>query len=121
MQKQPFNRSITTACKGLRVFFRMERNGKVQLTIAVVTTIAAVIFETSIIEMMLLIGCYALVMSLEMINTAIEEICNIIQPNYHPSIKVIKDVAAAAVMCSSIASILIGCMMFIPKIINLIS
>ena len=52
-----------------------------------------------------------------MINTAIENLCNVVQEEYHPIIKIVKDVAAAAVMWAAIISIIIGIIIFSPKIL----
>ena len=68
------------------------------------------------IEWTILILCMILVLSLEMINSAIEKICDLIQPNQHPQIKIIKDVAAGAVLLASIGAAIIGAIILLPKL-----
>ncbi len=116
MQKQTFAHALLHAANGIHCFFKTERNGKIQLIVAVITLLIAFVVKISAIEWMAIVGCIALVICLEMVNTAIELLCNMVEPNYNTSIKTIKDLAAAAVFCSSIASIIVGGIIFIPKI-----
>ena len=58
----------------------------------------------------------AIVLSAEMLNTAIEKLCDLVQPEVHPQIKIIKDLAAAAVLWLSIGSAIAGLVIFLPKI-----
>jgi diacylglycerol kinase len=69
---------------------------------------------------MVLLGCIASVLSFEMINSAIEKICNLVHPTYHPAIKTIKDMAAGAVLFVSVISSIIGAIIFLPKILQLL-
>jgi diacylglycerol kinase len=55
-----------------------------------------------------------------MINSALEHLCNLVQRDYHPLVKKIKDVSAGAVLVASIISVVIGLIIFIPKIFALI-
>jgi diacylglycerol kinase len=70
----------------------------------------------STVEWCLILFSIALVLSLEMVNTAIERVCNMQTTEFHPAIKVIKDVAAAAVLLSSVIAAIIGMLVFIPHI-----
>jgi diacylglycerol kinase len=56
---------------------------------------------------------------MELLNTAIEKICDLITKDIHPIIKVIKDIAAAAVLIAAIGSFLSGVIIFLPKILDL--
>jgi diacylglycerol kinase len=51
-----------------------------------------------------------------MINSAIEKLCNLVHPTYHPAVKVIKDISAGAVLWISVMSSIIGIIIFLPKI-----
>lgn len=59
----------------------------------------------------------ALIMAIEGVNTAIEEIANFIHPEHHPKIGLVKDLAAGAVFIVATAAIVIGCIIYIPKIL----
>lgn len=115
-----FIRGFVYAFSGLVVFFKNETNGKVQLLAGCVAVILGFAVKLSSHEWIAIIGCIAAVLSLEMMNSAIEKICNHIQPDLHPAIKIIKDIAAAAVLWMAIASAIIGGIIFIPKILLLI-
>ena len=60
-----------------------------------------------------------LVLSLELMNTAIEKICDLISKDIHPVIKVVKDISAAAVLIAAIGSLFTGAIIFLPKLLNL--
>jgi len=118
MKKQSFYKAISNAFCGMKYFFLHERNGKLQLLVSVFVIALAVGLRLSKTETVITILCCALVLSIEMINTCIENLCNMVQEEYHPLIKIVKDVAASAVMIVSVASITIGLIMFLPKIFN---
>ena len=115
-----FIKGFGYAFSGLVIFFRNETNGKVQLLAAFVAVLLGWILKLSGNEWIVIIGCIAAVLSLEMMNTAIEKLCNHVQPDIHPAIKTIKDIAAGAVLWMAIASAFIGCIIFIPKILLLL-
>ncbi|WP_421919047.1 diacylglycerol kinase family protein [Marinifilum sp.] len=56
---------------------------------------------------------------LTLFNTAIENICDFIHPDYHDKIKKIKDISAAAVLIGAITALLVGLLIFLPKLTNL--
>jgi diacylglycerol kinase len=76
------------------------------------------VLKISLHEWIWLTGCIATVLSFEMMNTAIEKTCDLLHPAIHPTIKVIKDVAAAAVLVVAAGSVIIGAIIFLPKILN---
>ena len=82
---------VKFALQGWVSFFRKEANGQIQLFIAVMVIVAGFGLQVSITEWMILLSCIGVVISLEMINSAIEKICNHVTPEMHPAIKVIKD------------------------------
>lgn len=108
------------AFRGLQNFFFRERNGKIQLVIGCITVIAAFVLHISQVEWLIILLCIGLVLSLEMLNSAIEKLCDLVHRDFHPVIKIVKDVSAASVLWSSIISTVIGCVIFIPKIIALL-
>ena len=106
--------------QGWAGFFRREKNGQVQMFISVMVIIAGFLLHVSITEWMILLSCIGTVVSLEMVNSAIEKICDHVNPHIHPSIKIIKDIAAGAVLWSAVIAAIIGCLVFIPKLLQLI-
>ena len=115
-----FLKGFMYAFNGLEDFFKRERNGRIQFSIAVVTVMVACLLHVSSFEWIVLCGCIANVLAFEMINSALEKLCNLVHPEYHPAIKVIKDIAAGAVLWVSVFSAVIGLIIFLPKLIHLL-
>jgi diacylglycerol kinase len=115
------NKSLLTAFKyafnGLIIFIKEERNGKIQFTVAGITIIAAALFHLSAFEWIIILLCITAVISLEMVNSCIEKLCDLYSSAYHPLIKIIKDIAAGAVLVTAVISVVIGVIIFLPKII----
>ncbi len=116
--RQALAKTFVNAFNGLKYFFKKERNGKIQATIAIAVLIAGLYLRLSAMEWIFIFVCICSVLVLEMMNSAIEQLCNMIHSEYHPSIKTIKDVAAGAVLFASIISVIIGLIIFLPKIFN---
>lgn len=118
--RQAFNKTFATAFSGIVYFFKTERNGKIQAAIAILTLLAALWLHLSALEWILILFCIAGVIGLEMINTGLEHLCNHVHKEYHSSIKIIKDLAAGAVLFTAIISVVVGLIIFIPKILILL-
>ena len=116
MKKQTLLTSFANAFNGLASFFTNDRNGKIHFTAVLLVSIAGFYFKASIQEWVVLLLCFGGVISIEMCNHAIEKLCDMVHPDQHPIIKKIKDVTAAAVLWSAIMSLIIGLLIFIPKI-----
>lgn len=112
-----FFTSFKYAFSGIFYAFKNERNFKVQLFVAILVIITAFILKVNNQEWSLLIICILIVLSLEMLNTALEKICDLIHPEKHPQIKIIKDVAAGAVLLAAIGATVIGLIILLPKLL----
>lgn len=110
-------KSLQWAIDGLKFCIRKEKNFQLHCLAAIIAITAGFIFKISTTEWMIIFICIALVLALEMMNTAIEHLCNIIHPSIHPSVKIIKDVSAGAVFLTAIMAVVCGAIIFIPKII----
>ena len=115
-----FIRAVFHAAAGIGHCAVKGRNFRIQLVAGLVTIVAAILLRSTPVEWMLLLLCIAMVLSLEMINTAVEDLCNLYTRSHHPAIKHIKDMAAGAVLISAIVSFVTGLVIFLPKIITLI-
>lgn len=113
-------KSFTHAFRGIGVLVKSTHNFWVHIFFGVITIIFGFLFKISHIEWMILILTTGFVMVTEAINTAIEIDIDLTSPNYHPYAKDTKDVAAGAVMISAFTAIIIGLIIFLPKIIDLI-
>lgn len=120
MKTQPLLKAFVHAFNGIFHFIANDRNGKIHFVAVSAVTVAGLYCKVSSAEWCILLLCFALVISLEMCNHALEKLCDAVHPDQHPLIKTVKDVAAAAVLWSAMVSIVIGLVMFIPKIISLL-
>ena len=97
-----FFKSFKYALRGILYTIINERNMRVHLVVATYVLIFASFFSLSPQSLGILVLTISAVIALEMVNTAIERVCNIYTTSYHPMIKVAKDVAAGAVLVAAI-------------------
>ena len=109
-------KSIGYAFKGAYLLITTEASLKVQFFLGVIVTIAGFYYNLSPIEWMIQILTIASIMALEGINTAIEEMADFIHPEQHKKIGLIKDLAAGAIFIFAIAGIIIGFIIYFPKV-----
>lgn len=112
--------SFSYALMGIKTALVTQPNVRTHLLIAIGVSLAGYYFGLSteeLVEIILLVG---LVLVAEMINTSIEFACNAITTETHPEIKKAKDVAAGSVLVVSILAIIIGLIIFVPKILALL-
>lgn len=112
-------KSVGYAFKGALLLTK-ESSIKIQLVIAILVTIAGFYFEISQTEWLIQILAIAVVIGIEGVNTAIEEIANFIHPEYHEKIGHIKDIAAGAVFIAAICAAVMGCIIYLPKFIAML-
>lgn len=113
------SKSALYALNGLRVLFLEEHNSRIHIAIVIVVVTAGFLLKISNTEWLVVCILIALVFSLEIINSAIENICDYISPQWNEVIKKVKDLAAAAVFVSSVISVICGAIIFLPKLYNL--
>ena len=120
MKKIPLVKAFGYALDGMISFIRNDRNGKIHLVAVAVVALAGICFQVSTMEWAILLLCFSVVLSFEMMNHALEKLCDLVHEATHPLIKTTKDVAAAAVLWSALISIAIGLLIFLPKIMSLL-
>ena len=118
--KSSFNESLGHALDGIEYTINHERNFKIELFFAIAVTIMSFILKVSIIEWGILVLVISMVLALEMINTAIERCVDLVTKEYKELAKNAKDIAAGAVLVMSMFSVVIGIIIFLPKIMNLL-
>lgn len=111
--------SFQYAFDGIKEAVKNEPNFRIHLIIGLIAVGLGYFFKFSHTEWLILVFTITLVIILELINTAIETIVDVISPNYSKKAKVIKDLAAASVFIGSLAAIAIGVFLFLPKILSL--
>lgn len=102
------------ALNGVLLMFKSERNFRIQFSFFIVAIALGAIFNISSIEWIAVLLCSGLVLSLEMVNSAIEKTCNRITTNQEGTIQWIKDVTAGAVLIVSVISLIVGVLIFAP-------
>jgi diacylglycerol kinase len=117
MKNQNFWQSLRHALNGIGIFFRKESNAQLQLGAAIIATALGFAFRVAAGEWIALLLCFALVLGFEMLNTAIEQLCNCFTKDFHAGIGRVKDIAAGAVLLISFIAAIVGGIIFIPKII----
>jgi len=116
MKQQTIISSFINAFNGLVNFFVRDRNGRIEFCAAVIAISFGFWLHISVVEWMAVLLCIGAVISLEMLNSAVEKLCDMVHAEYHPIIKVIKDIAAGAVLFASMISVIIACIIFLPKL-----
>lgn len=114
MNVTKFFRSFTYAFDGIKQVLK-EQNFRFHLTAMLVVIIVALLTGISRIEWLILILTITLVLSLEIVNSAIERVVDLVTKEIHPLAKLAKDLAAGAVLIAAIGSIFIAILIFIPK------
>ena len=112
-----FFKSFRYAFKGIKHVFKNERNFRLHTLISILVLILAIYFNCDLIEFALLVIIISLVMSLEMINSAIEYTWNKLEPNHHPVVGIIKDAMAGSVLIASISAFIVGIIIVLRHIL----
>ncbi len=113
---QNFLHSLKTAFFGIISAFNEEKNFRIQSMIALVVIFFMELFGLTAVEKSILILTMLVVLSLELINSQIEKFLDVVSPDHHPRVKIIKDLSAGAVLLSALGSVVIGILLFLPHI-----
>ena len=113
-------KSFSYALQGIVFAFKTQQNFKIEILLALSITVAAILFQVSAMEWIVICINIFLVLAFELVNTALENSCNLYTTKINPIIKIIKDTAAASVMLIAMGSLVTACIIFLPKIIKLI-
>ena len=113
-------RSFRFAGAGVFSLFRYENNARIHLLAALLVVTMSIILDLSALEWCVVVIQIGLVSGAEAMNTAIEKLADVVSPDYHPTIKVAKDLAAAGVLILSVSAVIIGGILFIPKLFALV-
>lgn len=111
-----FSKSFWHAFRGLKYVLRNEKNFQNELLIGLLVVIAMIYYDITRAEMIVLIIIIMGVLIMELLNTIMERVVDILKPRVHPYARLIKDLMAAGVLLTSILAIIIGLLIFIPYI-----
>ena len=110
---------FVAAYKGLITVFRSEQNFKIHLFAFFILVFFGCFFGISNVEWIAVLICAFLVLAFEIFNTAVEKLCDYMNPDFDSQIGRIKDIAAAAVLTCTIMSIVIGVLVFKPYLMKM--
>lgn len=112
-----FFRSFSYAFAGIKHVVLTERNMRIHLAVALLVIICGFVFSIATYEWLVILLLIGGVFVLEMINSALERVVDLVTKEYHPLAKHAKDIAAGAVLIYAILSVIIGVIIFLPKMI----
>jgi len=113
-------KSFLFAFNGIKELIKNEHNARIHIIALICVIGAGIFFKINLYEWMGITIVSGLVILTELINTAIERLADFVEPNINKKIGLIKDYCAGAVLISAIISLIIGGLIFIPKITELI-
>lgn len=107
------------AFEGIFTCIRNERNIKIHCTVAILVVIAGAVLGITPTEWCICLTMFGLVIALELVNTAIESVVDLVTTERKPLAKVAKDTAAGAVLVAAIMAAIVGLIIFVPRIVSL--
>lgn len=108
------------AITGLVNVWKSEWNFRFHVIVMVIVLVFGLLFRLSLLEWALIVIVIAMVLSAELLNTSIEKTIDYIKPEIHPIARFIKDAAAGAVLISSICAVIVGLLIFLPKLVTIL-
>lgn len=113
-------KSFTYAFEGIVHAFRREQNFQIHTLSSVMVILLGAFLEITKIDWIILFMLIGGMLCLELINTAIERVVDLVSPDFHPLAKAAKDTSAGAVFVFAITSIIVGLFIFCPYIYDLL-
>lgn len=121
---QPVARALTLASSfgyafaGLGYLIGTQRNAKIHITLGLLAVALGFLLGIDRGEWLALVLTITLVIAAEGVNTAVEAAVDLASPDYHPLAKIAKDVAAGTVLLTAITSLVVGMMIFLPRLLD---
>lgn len=113
--KQPLHKSFGYAFEGIFAVVKKERNMKIHCCMMILVLIAGIILQIPMWKWCVCFCLFGLVMALELVNTAVEAVVDLVTEEYKPLAKLAKDAAAGAVLIAAIMAVFAGLAMFVPE------
>ncbi len=115
-KRAPLYKSFGYAFEGIGSTIKEERNIRIHLAAMALVLLFGAGLRISVTEWMICFVLFGLIISLELVNTALEAVVDLVTTEKKPLAKKAKDAAAGAVLFSAIMAAIIGCIIFLPKI-----
>ncbi len=120
-KKEPLYKSFGYAFEGIFAGIRKERNMKIHCVAVIGVTAAGIVFHISALEWCICLVLFGMIMALELVNTAIEAVVDLVTEEKRPLAKLAKDTAAGAVLIAALMAAAAGVIIFLPKLLQLFS
>jgi|WetSurMetagenome_2_1015567.scaffolds.fasta_scaffold149508_1 diacylglycerol kinase len=112
--------SFRNALNGLRYALRTQRNARIHLAASLIVLVLGLWLGLTLIEWCLVITCIGMVWMAELSNTVLENVVDLLSPEYHELAKTAKDVKAGVVVVASLAAALVGLLVLGPRLLLLV-
>jgi diacylglycerol kinase (ATP) len=113
-------RSFRYALRGLRAMLASQHNAWIHLAATLSALALGLLLEISVLQWCVIVVAMVAVWTCEALNTALEFLCDVASPEFHPLVERAKDVAAGAVLISAIGAVIIGLLVFGPGLVDLL-
>ncbi len=111
-----FIHSLQHAWRGIRLAFATERSFRIQIVAALLITFVLFVVPLSNLERVMLVVVTMVVLVLELVNSMVERLVDLVKPRLHGYVRDIKDLMAAAVLVASVAAAVVGVLILLPYI-----
>ena len=118
--KRTFKGSVKNCLDGISYVTKNEKNFKREIALGIIALILSYILKIDKIEFIIILTMICLVLTAEIISTAIERTVDLVTKEYHELARIAKDVSAGSVLVTSTFALIIGIIIFMPKIITLL-
>ena len=118
-KEKPLLKTLSYGFNGIFYTLKHERNMVIHFLVMILVIIAGIVFKITFVEWGVCFVLFALVLSLELMNTALENVVDLVTEEKKPKAKVAKDAAAGAVLVAAIFSVIIGISIFLPRLLEL--
>lgn len=119
-KKNPLYKSFGYAFEGIFTGIKKERNMKIHCLAVLCVVAAGFVFRISVSEWCICLILFGVILSLELVNTAMEAVVDLVTEERRPLAKLAKDTAAGAVLIAAIMAAGVGLLIFVPKVLELI-
>jgi diacylglycerol kinase len=112
-------KSFIDALRGFKYVFKSEQNFRLQILCSIIVICATIYFPVKTWEVILVILLVIGVLTMELLNTALEYFADLLKPRLHHYVFIVKDIMAAAVFTTAIGAMVVGFIIFLPHFLNL--
>lgn len=119
-KKEPLYKSFYYALQGIMAGIKKERNMKIHFGCMILVAAAGLLVKLSAVKWCICLVFFGLVLALELVNTALEAVVDLVTEERKPLAKLAKDTAAGAVLIAAVMAAAAGCIIFLPELPKLL-